>query len=219
MEKNKLHHYRTILLKRKKEVEQELERMIENGTFGLSLLEATEELSAYDNHPGDLGNITYEIEKDIALVQHEKSTIQNINRALEKIENKTYGECDFCGSNISEERLEVIPEAHLCINCQKNSKIGIETIFDSGSRPVEEEVIKEIHGVPFGEQFLDEDQDEMDDGLYILRDLETYGSSDSIQDILYVGTYKELNDLYVDHFGIIDEMDTISNEQYQNQLD
>jgi DnaK suppressor protein len=42
-----------------------------------------------------------------------------INAALAKIANGTYGKCDKCGKNIPIERLEIFPEAGLCVDCQE----------------------------------------------------------------------------------------------------
>jgi DnaK suppressor protein len=44
-------------------------------------------------------------------------TLADVERALEKLEDGTYGICDSCGEPIGEERLEAIPSATLCISC------------------------------------------------------------------------------------------------------
>lgn len=46
----------------------------------------------------------------------------DINQALERIEEGTYGVCTNCGQPIQAERLEALPWAELCINCQR--KVG-----------------------------------------------------------------------------------------------
>ncbi len=48
--------------------------------------------------------------------------LENVNSALKKIQIGKYGLCEKCGKEISLERLEVSPEAKLCINCKKSSK-------------------------------------------------------------------------------------------------
>lgn len=45
--------------------------------------------------------------------------LKNINLALEKIKNGSYGKCEKCGKEISEERLKIYPEAKLCKDCQR----------------------------------------------------------------------------------------------------
>jgi len=45
--------------------------------------------------------------------------LKNINLALEKIKNNTYGKCEKCGEEIEEERLMACPEAKVCLKCKK----------------------------------------------------------------------------------------------------
>lgn len=47
-----------------------------------------------------------------------ENRLRDINLALEKIEKGNYGKCEKCGKRISEERLEVAPEARFCQNCK-----------------------------------------------------------------------------------------------------
>ena len=49
-----------------------------------------------------------------------ETKLKNINLALDKIKKNKYGICEICNKKISLERLEVIPSARTCINCQKN---------------------------------------------------------------------------------------------------
>lgn len=48
-----------------------------------------------------------------------ENRLRNINLALKKIEEGTYGICEKCGKKIPKERLAAIPEANFCIKCQK----------------------------------------------------------------------------------------------------
>ena len=51
-------------------------------------------------------------------------TLADVERALEKLEDGTYGICDSCGEPIGEERLEAIPWATLCISCARVRSSG-----------------------------------------------------------------------------------------------
>ena len=51
-------------------------------------------------------------------------TLSDVERALEKLEDGTYGVCDSCGEPIGEERLEAIPWATLCISCARVRSSG-----------------------------------------------------------------------------------------------
>lgn len=48
-----------------------------------------------------------------------ETRVRDINLALEKIEKGKYGQCEKCGKKIDEKRLQVYPEARLCMKCQK----------------------------------------------------------------------------------------------------
>ena len=51
-------------------------------------------------------------------------TLADVERALEKLLDGTYGSCDSCGEPVGEERLEAIPWATLCISCARTRSAG-----------------------------------------------------------------------------------------------
>lgn len=61
-------------------------------------------------------------EQDAALHLIEKSRLEQIGRALERLESGTYGQCLNCGQAITLERLQVAPSAELCIHCQEKQE-------------------------------------------------------------------------------------------------
>ncbi|GMT50161.1 MAG: molecular chaperone DnaK [bacterium] len=63
----------------------------------------------------------YEKELLIGLSTSEKETLNAIDRALDKINNDTFGPCEDCGNPIDEKRLEAIPYTPLCVHCKKSS--------------------------------------------------------------------------------------------------
>jgi RNA polymerase-binding protein DksA len=67
-----------------------------------------------------------ELEKRLVLEKRVKEQIVDVEHALHKYEEGTYGYCDSCGQAIDPARLEAIPEANLCITCKaqqaKNAK-------------------------------------------------------------------------------------------------
>lgn len=96
---------------------------------------STGELSQYDNHPADTATDTYERGKDIALFEHINQELEDVEAALGKLENGTYGICEVSGKEISLERLEAMPTARTVIEYSKENEIAKE-------RPVEEDVLK-----------------------------------------------------------------------------
>ncbi len=81
---------------------------------------SSQELSAYDNHPGDLGTITANRELDMGLVRHLRRRRDDVGRALAKIDQGSYGRCDRCGAAIEPARLEAEPEAACCLSCAEH---------------------------------------------------------------------------------------------------
>jgi len=77
------------------------------------------ELADYDNHPADAASDTYERTKEYALEENFREMVEQIDEALRKIGDGTYGKCDRCGEAITLNRLKAIPYATLCIVCQE----------------------------------------------------------------------------------------------------
>lgn len=69
---------------------------------------------------------TLELEKRLALENRIRQEMAKVEHALDKIKKGTYGLCDNCGKPIDPERLEVLPQATLCLKCKallaKNAK-------------------------------------------------------------------------------------------------
>jgi DnaK suppressor protein len=75
----------------------------------------TGELSSLDQHPGDMGTETFEREKDFSILEGLESEINDLDAALKKIDEGTYGICEIGGESIETERLEAMPGARTCI--------------------------------------------------------------------------------------------------------
>jgi DnaK suppressor protein len=61
----------------------------------------------------------YEREKIWALIQSQRRKLESTERALESAEKGTYGICENCGERIDPARLEILPQATLCLKCQR----------------------------------------------------------------------------------------------------
>jgi DnaK suppressor protein len=82
-----------------------------------SLFEETGDLaSGAGDHIADNATETYLRELDGGLEENAEHLIAEIDGALGRIEDGTYGTCVVCGKPIGEERLEAIPYARLCID-------------------------------------------------------------------------------------------------------
>ena len=67
-----------------------------------------------------------ELERRVAQEVHVREQLADVETALGKIQNKTYGKCDNCGKAIEPARLDFLPQAKLCVTCKnlssKNAK-------------------------------------------------------------------------------------------------
>lgn len=120
-----LNKYKNQLLKEKSKLTNLISEMQDNTLFGNTTHHTSEryssgELSSYDNHIGDIGTDVFMQDMQNSLTIHEKGKLGQVESALEKIENGTYGSCDICNNLIDEERLEILPETGLCANCAKS---------------------------------------------------------------------------------------------------
>ncbi len=109
------------------EAESRLREERENLVHQLAELGATEtgELrSDYDFGEGfaDAAAATAERTEVLGLIDSLRSTLEDVDIALRRIEDGTYGTCSSCGNEIGAARLEFRPESTLCVDCKnKNS--------------------------------------------------------------------------------------------------
>lgn len=155
------------LISQKDQLTQQIEH---SGHFGMSesLLEASGDLSAYDNHPADLGTDSFERGKDLALAEQADHHLEDVNRALAEIESGNYGICKASGQPIPFERLQALPTVEYCI------EHAPDTI--RSDRPVEEVFLYP----PFGRTSMDGRNDETEfDGEDAWQIVESWGTSNT----------------------------------------
>lgn len=92
---------------------------LESAVLKRSQRDAAGDLSAYSTHMDDLGADAMSREKDFQLASAEGRMVALIDDALRKMDEGTYGECESCGGPIGRPRLEVVPHAVFCIQCQE----------------------------------------------------------------------------------------------------
>ena len=115
-------NFQQRLLQERARLEQELGE-IEDRVSNVGGTEAVVELSGHEDHPADLASETFEREKDLAMAEAIEVTLQKVRTALEKLHVSSYGICDACGKPISKKRLEALPYATLCVECQARLEI------------------------------------------------------------------------------------------------
>lgn len=210
MEQWQLQKYKRILLQEQKRMNDLLESLEENGLDD-SLLEATGELSAYDNHPADLGDVTFERGKDIALRDNNATLLSMIRDALEHIENGTYGTCDRCGKAIGDERLEAFPYTTICVDCKED----VEFYDQPRLRPIEEDFL----APPFERTFTDDSENVVFDGEDAWQAVAQYGTSNAPVDqpdaVRWDDTYVDADE----EIGIVDWGDAVIDDGFVEEFE
>ncbi len=77
------------------------------------------ELSVVDQHAGGSGSETLDKEVGLALLEQVRSDLDDIDRALGRLEHGGYGLCEVCGQDIGDARLEAMPAARYCLAHQQ----------------------------------------------------------------------------------------------------
>ncbi len=98
------------LKKELEEIESEMDDLIEASGVGAG------------DDQADAGAKTFEREHEISLVYNARDMVLQTERALERIDTKTYGRCEDCGSAIGKARLQVFPRATLCMLCKQKEE-------------------------------------------------------------------------------------------------
>ncbi|MBN1804060.1 MAG: TraR/DksA C4-type zinc finger protein [Sedimentisphaerales bacterium] len=85
------------------------------------------DLSNMPTHMADFGTDNYEIDNIIGIMDSERKILVEIDLALSRIDNKTYGICENNGEPIPKSRLEAIPWARYCVACASLAEKGLIT--------------------------------------------------------------------------------------------
>ena len=87
-----------------------------------AISEAGNELSSFDQHPGDSGTETFEMEKNVSLLEQVDDELLEVEGAVQRLERGTYGTCQVCGRPIGDERLEAMPATRFCVEDQAKAE-------------------------------------------------------------------------------------------------
>ncbi|MGI8778501.1 MAG: TraR/DksA C4-type zinc finger protein [Acidimicrobiales bacterium] len=82
------------------------------------------ELSSVDQHQADMGTETFEREKDLSILEAIESELADVEHALRRLDEGTYGTCEACGRPIDDDRLQALPAARLCRDDQARAEVA-----------------------------------------------------------------------------------------------
>ena len=107
-------HFKELLMEKRREILRNVTEF-EDEALRKSRLDASGDLSSMPIHMADLGTDNYEQEFALGLMDSERKLLREIDNALGRLENKTYGICEATSKPISKARLEAQPWARFCV--------------------------------------------------------------------------------------------------------
>ncbi len=110
LSKKELTHFKKKLIEEKQKVLEEMGTLQSNNLMQ-SISDQSGEISRYSYHLGDTASLSYGREFSMGLAERQQKYLEQVDEALERIENRTYGICKVTGELIPIERLEEVPVA------------------------------------------------------------------------------------------------------------
>ena len=117
MTKAQLKQFRQLLITERAKLADEIKSIAQDASK--SPREASGDLSAYTLHMADMAADTYERELSMNIVSSEQELLYQIDDALKRLDDGSYGICSQCNKPITMSRLKAVPYASLCIACQR----------------------------------------------------------------------------------------------------
>ena len=123
--KTKLEKFKKDILKKMGAVSEDIETIKEGIGNASNKQGGVTPDSIFSVHMADAGTDSHEQEKSFMLMNRESDYFKNLEVALERIEEGTFGVCKLCDSLIPEERMMEVPNATKCVQCKEKQKLGL----------------------------------------------------------------------------------------------
>ena len=119
--KKELSVFKKIILKIKEKVVGDIKHISED-TLKKSQKDASGDISGYTYHMADVATDTYDREFSLGLASNEQKALYELDDALKRIEEGTFGICEECKCVMTKTRLKAVPYARLCVKCQEKKE-------------------------------------------------------------------------------------------------
>jgi RNA polymerase-binding protein DksA len=121
-----IERFKQMLLEKRREILANVNEM-EDEALKKSRLDASGDLSSMPIHMADIGTDNYDQEFTLGLMDSERKLLKEIDDALQRIEQGTYGICKGTGRQIQKARLEAQPWARYCVEYAEKLERGLVT--------------------------------------------------------------------------------------------
>ena len=118
--KEQLKQFRQLLIVERTKLTDEIKSIAHDAST--SPRDASGDLSAYTIHMADMAADTYERELSMNIVSSEQEILYQIDDALKRLDDGSFGICQQCNQAIALSRLRAVPYASLCIECQRSKE-------------------------------------------------------------------------------------------------
>jgi RNA polymerase-binding protein DksA len=118
--KKDLKHFEERLIEERKKLLSQLGYL--EKAMGQTQRDSSGDLSAYSFHMADMGTDAMEREKAFLFASAEGRQLMSVDEALRRLYRSEYGVCESCGKEIGKQRLDAMPQANLCVNCQEKQE-------------------------------------------------------------------------------------------------
>jgi RNA polymerase-binding protein DksA len=116
MKKSEMNEYKAVLVTLRARLRGDVTQLADEA-LKRNRQDASGDLSTMPIHMADIGSDTFEQDFTLTLMESEEKTLQQIETALVRIGDGTYGTCETCGEAIPKARLQAIPYALRCVTC------------------------------------------------------------------------------------------------------
>jgi len=124
LSRKQLNSFRQILMEKRANLVGSM-RGLSNEAMGKNRSESAGDVSAMPTHMADVGSDSWEQEFTLGLIETERSRLREIDEALERIKNRTYGICLATNEPISMDRLLAKPWAKYTIEYARKRELGL----------------------------------------------------------------------------------------------
>ena len=168
--KSELEEFRQVLLEKRRAILGDM-NSIEADALRTNRQDGSGDLSNMPTHPADIGSDNFEQEFTLGLLDSERKLLSEINAALERIENGTFGVCAGTGQIIATARLRARPWAKYCIEYAKMLEKGLVPP-ENDQTPADNDDEDDDDDVSPAESDSDETDDAEDDDGFVQEDAE-----------------------------------------------
>lgn len=123
--KTELANFKKVIEEKMGSVSQEIDSIRDGLTPASNKQGGVTPDAVFSLHMADAATDSHEQEKNFMLMNRESDYFKNLEIAIERIDEGTFGVCKVCDDLIPEERMIEVPNATKCVSCKEKQKLGL----------------------------------------------------------------------------------------------